>query len=90
MGMISMTRTLAVELAHRQITVNCIAPGVVVTDILKETMHITDEQAEEQLGSRVPLGRTGSPMDCAAAAVFLASPAASRITGQFIDVAGGQ
>ncbi len=90
MGMISMTRTLAVELAPRKITVNCIAPGVVVTDMLKETMHITDEQAHAAFDKAIPLGRTGTPEDCAAAAVFFASPAAEWITGQFIDVAGGQ
>ena len=90
MGMISMTRTMAVELAARKITVNCIAPGVVVTDMLKETMHVSDEQAHEIFDAAIPLGRTGTPEDCAAAAVFFASPAAEWITGQFIDVAGGQ
>jgi 7-alpha-hydroxysteroid dehydrogenase len=90
MGMISMTRTLAVELAPKKITVNCIAPGVVVTDMLKETMHVSDEQAHEIFDGTIPLGRTGTPEDCAAAAVFFASPAAAWITGQFIDVAGGQ
>ena len=90
MGMISMTRTLAVELAPQKITVNCIAPGVVVTDMLKETMHVTDEQAHAVFDKAIPLGRTGTPEDCAAAAVFFASPAAEWITGQFLDVAGGQ
>ena len=90
LGMISMTRTMAVELAPRKITVNCIAPGVVVTDMLKETMHVTDEQAHEIFDGAIPLGRTGTPEDCAAAAVFFAAPAAEWITGQFIDVAGGQ
>ena len=90
LGMVSMTRTLAVELAPRQITVNCIAPGIIVTDMLKETMHIDDEQAENVFSTQIPLGRTGTPEDCAAAAVFFASPAARWITGQYIDVAGGQ
>ena len=90
MGMIAMTRTLAVELAPRRITANCIAPGVVVTEMLRETLHMTDEQAQETLVPRIPLGRTGLPEDCAAAAVFFASPAAEWITGQFIDVAGGE
>lgn len=90
MGMISMTRTLAVELAPRGITVNCIAPGVVVTDMLTETMNISATDAERQMAKAIPLGRTGRPEDCAAAAVFFASPAAEWITGQFLDVAGGQ
>ncbi len=90
MGMISMTRTLAVELAPRGITVNCIAPGVVVTDMLTETMRISASDAERQMAKAIPLGRTGRPEDCAAAAVFFASPAAEWITGQFLDVAGGQ
>ncbi len=90
MGMISMTRTLAVELAPKGITVNCIAPGIIVTEMLVETLKISEQEAEENLGGTVPLGRTGRPEDCAAAAVFFASPAAEWTTGQFLDVAGGQ
>ena len=90
MGMISMTRTLAIELAPRKITVNCIAPGVVVTEMLRETMNVTDEQAKQMFDQVIPLGRTGTPDDCAAAALLFASPAGRWITGQFIDVAGGQ
>lgn len=90
MGMISMTRTLAVELAPKGITVNCIAPGIIVTEMLVETLKISEQEAKENLGGAVPLGRTGRPEDCAAAAVFFASPAAEWTTGQFLDVAGGQ
>ncbi len=90
MGMISMTRTLAVELAPRGITVNCIAPGIVVTDMLTETLHMDADEARRALAAGIPLGRTGTPEDCAAAAVFFASPAAGWVTGQFLDVAGGQ
>ena len=85
-----MTRTLAVELAPQQITVNCLAPGIIVTDMLKETMGMSDSEAKALFDKQIPLGRTGTPEDCAAAAVFFASPAARWITGQFIDVAGGQ
>ncbi|MEM1231731.1 MAG: glucose 1-dehydrogenase [Pseudomonadota bacterium] len=90
MGMISLTRTLAVEYAPRQITVNCIAPGVVVTEMLEQTMGLGEAEAKAAFAPNIPLGRTGTPEDCAAAAVFFASPAASWITGQFLDVAGGQ
>ena len=72
LGMISMTRTLSVELAPRGITVNCLAPGVIVTDMLKETMHVTEAEANAMFDQQIPLGRTGTPEDCAAAAVFLA------------------
>ena len=48
------------------------------------------EKLREVHAKRIPLGRTGTPEDCAAAAVFFASPAAAWITGQFVDVAGGQ
>jgi len=89
LGMISMTRTLATELAPKRITVNCLAPGVIVTDMLVETMHLSADQAEQTFAAQIPLGRTGTPEDCAAAAVFFASPAAEWTTGQFIDVAGG-
>ncbi len=90
MGMISMTRTLAVELAPKGITVNCIAPGVIVTEMLVETMKVSEQDAQAAFSQQIPLGRTGTPEDCAAAAVFFASPAAEWTTGQFIDVAGGQ
>jgi len=89
LGMISMTRTLATELAPKRITVNCLAPGVIVTDMLVETMHLSADQAKQTFAAQIPLGRTGTPEDCAAAAVFFASPAAEWTTGQFIDVAGG-
>jgi NAD(P)-dependent dehydrogenase (short-subunit alcohol dehydrogenase family) len=57
--------------------------------MLKETMNLTDEQAAAVFNGQIPLGRTGTPEDCAAAAVFFASPAAQWTTGQFINVAGG-
>ncbi|MGD8416958.1 MAG: SDR family oxidoreductase, partial [Pseudomonadales bacterium] len=71
-------------------TVNCIAPGVVVTEMLTETLRMSATDAEREMAKAIPLGRTGRPEDCAAAAVFFASPAAEWITGQFLDVAGGQ
>ncbi len=89
LGMISMTRTLAVELAHKKITVNCIAPGIILTDMLKETLNIDDQQTHSMFDATIPLGRVGKPEDCAAAAIFFASPAAEWVSGQYIDVSGG-
>ena len=89
LGVISMTRTFAVELAPRGITVNCIAPGIVITEMLLETMRLDEQGAQTMFNPTIPLGRTGTPQDCAAAAVFFASPAAEWITGQYLDVAGG-
>jgi 7-alpha-hydroxysteroid dehydrogenase len=89
-AVISMTRTMALELAPRGITVNCIAPGIVVTDMFVETLNMTQAEAEAFAAQQTPLGRTGYPEDVAAAAVFFASPAAEWTTGQFINVAGGR
>jgi len=89
-AVIAMTRTMAVELAPRRITINCIAPGIIVTDMFVETLNMSQAEAEAYAAGQTPLGRTGYPEDVAAAAVFLASPAAEWTTGQFIDVAGGR
>jgi 7-alpha-hydroxysteroid dehydrogenase len=88
-GVIAMTRTLAVELGPRGITVNCIAPGIIFTEMLAETLNVDESQAGGLFGGSIPLGRVGSPEDTAAAAVFFASPAANWTTGQCISVAGG-
>ncbi len=88
-GVIAMTRTLGVELAPRNITVNCICPGFVVTEMLWETMNMSREEADVYAAEQNPLG-LGYPYDIAAAAVFFASPAAKWTTGQTIDVAGGR
>jgi NAD(P)-dependent dehydrogenase (short-subunit alcohol dehydrogenase family) len=53
-------------------------------------MKMSEQEAKDIFDAQIPLGRTGTPEDCAAAAVFFASPAARWITGQYIDVAGGQ
>ena len=84
-----MTKTWAVELAPRAITVNCIAPGVVLTEMLLETMHMDEAGVTEAMGATIPAGRLGDPDDIAAAAVFFASPAAEWTTGQTLAVSGG-
>ena len=88
-AVMQMCKTFAVELAPQRIRVNAIAPGIVVTEMLLETMHI-DEATALGMASTIPIGRTGTPDDIAAAAVFLAAPATDWITGQTIVVNGGQ
>jgi 3-oxoacyl-[acyl-carrier protein] reductase len=84
-GVIGLTRTVARELAGRNITVNAIAPGFIAT----EMTAALGEEILEQVKSRIPLGRLGDPQDVADAALFLASEAAGFITGQVLTVDGG-
>ncbi len=84
-ALIGFTKSLALEVASREITVNCVAPGFVDTDM---TQALTSSQREALL-ARVPLGRLGSPDDVAHAVVFLASPRAGYITGTTLHVNGG-
>jgi 3-oxoacyl-[acyl-carrier protein] reductase len=84
-GVAGMTRSMARELGSRNITVNCVAPGFIATDM-------TEGLAEAQkaaLMAQIPLGRLGSPADIAEAVAFLASPAAGYITGSELHVNGG-
>ena len=84
-GLIGFTKSLARELASRNITVNAVAPGFVITDM---TAGLSD-QIKNTIHSKIPLGRTGTPEDIAAAVAFLASPEAAYITGQVLCVDGG-
>jgi len=84
-GVAGLTRALARELGSRNITVNCVAPGYVATDM---THALTDEQKQAMLAS-IPLGRAGTPDDIAGAVGFLVSPAAAYITGTTVHVNGG-
>ena len=84
-GMIGMTKSLAKELASRNIQVNAIAPGFVDTDM---TVKLTPQQREALL-SIIPMKRTAKPEEIANVVVFLASPASSYMTGQVLCVDGG-
>jgi 3-oxoacyl-[acyl-carrier protein] reductase len=84
-GVAGLTRALARELGSRNITVNCVAPGFIATDM---TDGLTDAQRQALL-AQVPLGRLGTPQDVAAAVAFLASPSAGYITGTQLHVNGG-
>lgn len=84
-GMLGFTRALAREVGSRNITVNCVAPGFIDTDM---TRALKPEQKTALLG-QVPLGRLGEASDVAAAVLFLASPAAGYITGSTLHVNGG-
>ncbi|WP_029355577.1 3-oxoacyl-[acyl-carrier-protein] reductase [Bosea sp. 117] len=84
-GMIGMSKALAQEVAARNVTVNCIAPGFIATPM---TDVLNEKQRDVILGS-VPAGRLGSPEDIAAAAVYLASDEAAYVTGQTLHVNGG-
>lgn len=84
-GMIGMTKSLAKELASRNIQVNAIAPGFVDTDM---TVKLTSQQREALL-NMIPMKRTAKPEEIANVAVFLASPASNYMTGQVLCVDGG-
>jgi 3-oxoacyl-[acyl-carrier protein] reductase len=84
-GVEGFTRSLALELASRNVTVNCVAPGFIDTDMTREL----GEAARERLLERVPMRRLGQPEDVAAAVVFLVSPQASYVTGATLNVNGG-
>jgi len=84
-GLIGFAKSVALEVASRNITVNVVAPGMIETDM---TRSIADK-AREEWESRIPLKRLGTPDDVAAAVCFLASDEASYITGQVLAVNGG-
>ncbi|RIK94088.1 MAG: beta-ketoacyl-ACP reductase [Proteobacteria bacterium] len=84
-GIIGMTKSLAQEIASREITVNCVAPGFIATPM---TDVLSDDQ-KAALAGRVPLGRLGMPEDIAAGVVYLASNEAGYVTGQTLHINGG-
>jgi 3-oxoacyl-[acyl-carrier protein] reductase len=84
-GVVGMAKSLARELGSRNITVNCVAPGFIDTDM---TRALPDEQRSALL-AQIPLGRLGRPEDVAGAVAYLASPAAAYVTGAVLHVNGG-
>jgi 3-oxoacyl-[acyl-carrier protein] reductase len=84
-GMIGFSKSLAREVGSRNITVNVVAPGFIVTDMT----HALGEAQKTALLAQIPLGKLGSPADVAAAVAFLAGPEAAYITGETIHVNGG-
>ncbi len=84
-GVIGLTKALAKEVGPSNIRVNCICPGVVMTDMMKGF----DKQTIDELKNEAPLNKLGTPQDIANAAVFLCSEQASFITGQILGVNGG-
>lgn len=84
-GIIGLTKTLALELAQHHITVNCIAPGLINTEIIQS---VPEKQMEAFLRS-IPMHRVGEPEEVASLAAFLASDEAAYITGQCIKITGG-
>jgi len=84
-GLVGMSKALAAELAPRFVTVNCIAPGFIATNM---TEALNDDQ-KGAINAKIPAGRMGTPEDIAAAALYLASDEAAYVTGQTIHVNGG-
>jgi 3-oxoacyl-[acyl-carrier protein] reductase len=84
-GLVGMSKSLAAEVASRNITVNCVAPGFIQTAM---TDVLTDQQ-KETISQRIPSGRMGTPAEIAAAVVYLASEEAAYVTGETLQVNGG-
>lgn len=95
-GIISLTKTLALEMAAYGVRVNAVCPGPVYTEFNRKnmaqrsvTLKLSEEEMIERVRASIPLGRWGEPLDIARGVAFLCSPAASFITGEVLTVSGG-
>jgi NAD(P)-dependent dehydrogenase (short-subunit alcohol dehydrogenase family) len=95
-GIISLTKTLALEMAAYGVRVNAVCPGPVYTEFNRRnmaqrstTLNLSEEEMIERVRASIPLGRWGEPLDIARGVAFLCSPAASFITGEVLTVSGG-
>jgi len=84
-GLIGLTKAIAMEISSRNVTVNAVAPGFIETPMT----DVLPDKVKEELKTKIPLGRMGTPREVAAAIVFLASDEAGYITGHVLDVNGG-
>ncbi len=84
-GLVGLTKSMARELAVRNVTVNCVAPGYIVTDMTRDL----SEEIQEMIKAQIPLATLGTPEDVASATVYLASKGSGYITGQTLHVNGG-
>jgi NAD(P)-dependent dehydrogenase (short-subunit alcohol dehydrogenase family) len=87
-GVNQLTRVMALDLAPKGVRVNAVAPGTIVTDMARAIL--SDEATRQRVMSRTPMGRFGEPAEVANAVAFLASDAASYITGEIVFIDGGR
>jgi 2-hydroxycyclohexanecarboxyl-CoA dehydrogenase len=87
-GVMAMTKVLAREFAPRNVTINCVSPGLTATPPVENRMKAEPDWAKDVLG-QIPAGRPAEPAEIAAAVAFLASDDAAYITGQTLSVGGG-
>jgi len=84
-GLVAMSKTMAQEVASRNITINCVAPGFIMTPMTE----VLSEDQKQKLAQNIPMGKLGTPQDVANAVLFLASDESAYITGQTVHVNGG-